>query len=232
MVSQLESSKKSTIIYPESDGKPMADNTKQFRWITIIHGNLSWLFANDEMVFVAGDLLWYSVEGSPKITQAPDVMVIFGVPKGERGSYKQWEENNIAPQVVFEILFPGNTQKEMSKKLLFYDRYGVEEYYIYDPDKNELSGLLRSEENLEVIESMDDWVSPRLGIRFDMSGEELQLYHSNGEIFQSFEQIKEQLQQKDEQLQQKDEQLQQKDEQLKILAAKLQEMGIDPDELR
>ena len=235
MVSQLESElefpNKSTIIYPESDGKPMADNTKQFRWITIIHGNLSWLFANDEMVFVAGDLLWYPVEGSPKITQAPDIMVAFGVPKGDRASYKQWEENNIAPQVVFEILSPSNTQKEMSKKLLFYNRYGVEEYYIYDPDKNELSGLLRSEENLEVIESMDNWESPRLGIRFDTSGEELQLYHSNGEIFQNFEQIKEQLQQKDEQLQQKDEQLQQKDEQLQILAAKLQEMGINPDEL-
>ena len=54
----------------------------------------------------------------------------------ERGVTK---ENNIAPQVVFEILSPGNTKKEMSKKLLFYDCYGVEEYYIYDPDKNELS---------------------------------------------------------------------------------------------
>ena len=170
------------------------------------------------MVFVAGDLLWYPVEGSPKITQAPDIMVAFGAPKGDRGSYKQWEENNIAPQVVFEILSPGNTQKEMSKKLLFYGRYEVEEYYIYDPDKNELSGLLRSEENLEVIESMDNWKSPRLGIRFDMSGEELQLYLSNREIFQGIEQIKEQLQQKNEQLQ--------------ILAAKLQEMGIDPDKLR
>ncbi|NEO58712.1 MAG: Uma2 family endonuclease [Okeania sp. SIO3B5] len=239
MVSQLESEKKSTIIYPESDGKPMADNTKQFRWITLIHGNLSWLFANDEMVFVAGDLLWYPVEGNPKITQAPDVMVIFGVPKGDRGSYKQWEEDNIVPQVVFEILSPSNTQKEMNKKLLFYNRHGVEEYYIYDPDKHQLSGFLRSGEDLDVIDSMDNWESPRLGIRFDMSGEELQLYLPNGEIFQGIEQIKEQLQQKDEQLQQKDEQLQQKDEQLQqkdeqleLLVAKLREMGIDPDELK
>ena len=225
MVPELKSQKKSTIIYPESDGKPMADNTKQFRWITIIHGNLDWLFANDEMIFVGGDLLWYPVEGNPKINQAPDVMVIFGVPKRDRGSYKQWQENNIAPQVVFEILSPSNTQKEMSKKLLFYDRHGVEEYYIYDPDKNDLSGLLRSEGNLEVIDSMDNWVSPRLGIRFDLSGEELQLYHSNGEIFQSLEQIKEQLQQTQEELQKKDEELQ-------ILAEKLREMGINPDELR
>ena len=251
--SQLEFEKKSTIIYPESDGKLMADNTKQFRWITVIHGNLSWLFANNEMVFVAGDLLWYPVEGSPKITQAPDIMIAFGAAKGDRGSYKQWEENNIAPQVVFEILSPSNTKKEMLKKLLFYNKYGVEEYYIYDPDKNKLKIFLRSEKKLDKINSMDNWVSPRLGIRFDMSGEELQLYHSNGQIFQGIEQIKEQLQQKDEklqqqdkqlqqkdeklqqqdeQLQQKDEQLQQQDKQLQILAAKLQEMGIDPDELR
>ena len=113
----------------------------------------------------------------------------------------------------------------MLKKLLFYNNYGVEEYYIYDPDKNKLKIFLRSEKKLDKINSMDNWVSPRLGIRFDMSGEELQLYHSNGEIFQGIEQIKEQLQQKDEQLQQQDKQLQ-------ILAAKLQEMGIDPDELR
>ena len=31
--SQLKSDKKLTIIYPDSDGKPIADNTKQFRWI-------------------------------------------------------------------------------------------------------------------------------------------------------------------------------------------------------
>ncbi len=31
-------------------------------------------------------------------------MVVFGRPKGDRGSYKQWLENQIAPQVVFEIL--------------------------------------------------------------------------------------------------------------------------------
>ncbi|WP_202221158.1 Uma2 family endonuclease [Okeania sp. KiyG1] len=239
MVSQLESEKQSTIIYPESDGQPMADNTKQFRWITIIHGNLDWLFADDEMVFVAGDLLWYPQQGNPKITQAPDVMVIFGVPKGDRGSYKQWEENNIAPQVVFEILSPSNTQKEMNKKLLFYNRHGVEEYYIYDPDKNELSGFSCLEGNLDIIESMDDWVSPRLGIRFDMSGEELKLYRPNGEVFSSYGEIAQQLQQKDEQLQQKDEQLQQKETALEsekkrsqLLAEKLREMGIDPDELK
>jgi hypothetical protein len=52
------------------------------------------IFKDDENVFVAGDLLWYPVEGKPNISQAPDVMVAFGTPKGSSKSYKQWLENN------------------------------------------------------------------------------------------------------------------------------------------
>jgi hypothetical protein len=44
------------VYYPDSDGQPMADNTKQFRWIVTIKENLDLLFAADPNVFVAGDL--------------------------------------------------------------------------------------------------------------------------------------------------------------------------------
>ena len=126
------------IIYPERDGQPMSDNTKQFRWIVTIQGGLDSLFAGDPSVFVAGDLLWYPVEGDNKTRIAPDAMVVFGRPKGDRGSYLQWREDNIPPQVVFEVLSPGNRLGEMLKKLKFYERYGVEEYYMYDPDHEDL----------------------------------------------------------------------------------------------
>ncbi len=220
----LESATKAEIIYPDSDGKPMSDNTKQFRWITVIHYNLEWLFANDPNVFVAGDLLWYAVEGDNKIRQAPDIMVVFGVAKGDRGSYRQWTEGNIAPQVVFEILSPGNTLTEMNKKQAFYNRYGVEEYYIYDPDKNDFSGFLRIEGNLEVIDEMNNWVSPRLGIRFDSSGNELRIYHPDGHSFASYLEISQQLQSALQEV----EQVKQRAERL---AERLRELGIDPEEI-
>ncbi len=138
------------IIYPDSDGQPTADNTRQFRWIMLVKENLEILFADNPQVFVAGDLLWYPVEGHPEIRVAPDAMVVFGRPKGDRGSYRQWEEDNIAPQVVFEILSPENSSQVMTSKLEFYDRYGVEEYYIYDPDENKLTGFQRNNKNLSV----------------------------------------------------------------------------------
>jgi Uma2 family endonuclease len=183
MVSQLN---KTDIIYPESDGKPMADNTKQFELIVEIKKGLDLLYLNDPQVFIAGDLFWYPVEGQPKIVTAPDVMVAFGRPKGDRGSYKQWEENNIAPQVVFEILSPTNNRLEMSKKLLFFDRHQVEEYYLYDPETNLLDIWIRTSEGLEPIAQPDNWTSPRLGVRFDISTGRLQLYKPDGTKFYTY----------------------------------------------
>jgi Uma2 family endonuclease len=232
--------KKQNIIYPSSDGQPMADNTKQFRRIVVIQQNLEWLFAADE-VFVAGDLLWYPVEGDPKIRLAPDILVAFGRPKGDRGSYQQWQEDNIPPQVVFEILSPGNRVKKMVEKLRFYEHYGVEEYYIYDPDGIEVTGLIRSETGLVVIEQIHNWISPRLGIRFDMSGEELRIYRPDGQPFAIYveiaqraeqaEQRAEQAEQRAEQAEQAVSQLEQQRQRTAQLAERLRVMGIDPDQI-
>lgn len=83
------------ILYPESDGKPMADNALQARYI---------------------------------------------------------------PQVIFEIWSPFNTFCDFMEKLEFYERYGVEEFYLYDPDAGRLEGWLRQGDKLVPIEQMDGWV--------------------------------------------------------------------------
>ncbi|MDM8557969.1 Uma2 family endonuclease [Candidatus Parabeggiatoa sp. HSG14] len=169
------------IIYPESDGKPMADNTKQFDWITHIVYNLRTQFRNNPNVFIAGDLLWYPVESDNKNRHAPDAMVAFGRPRGHRGSYRQWLENDIAPQVVFEILSPANT--EMEEKFQFYQNYQVEEYYLYDLVKGQLKGWLCGGGQLHPIVSMHGWKSKRLGIRFELIDKELYLYHPDDSPF-------------------------------------------------
>jgi Uma2 family endonuclease len=171
------------IVYPESDGKPMSDNTKQARWITLLYENLETLFASDPNVFVAPDNLWYPVEGRPDIRLAPDVYVVFGRPKGDRGSYLQWREDNQPLTVVFEILSPANDVFEMADKLAFYDEYGVEEYYVYDPDANKLLIYRRGATMLVRQRPVHDYVSPRLGIRFDLSGEELVVRYPDGRPF-------------------------------------------------
>ncbi len=257
------------IFYPDSDGKPMANNTEHAERIATTKHGIESVFADRDDVFVAMDLFWYPVKGKPRIVLAPDVMVALGRPPGKRKSYRQWEEGGIAPQVVFEFLSDSNTTSEMAAKAVFFEHYGVQEYYIYDLERKELSGLIRFKEEddlLEEIPDMNDWTSPRLGIRFDMSSGDLQLYKPDGKPFLSFlevealrqqaeaklEQTREQLGQTREQLGQTREQLGQTSEQLgqtreqllitaqmldesqsrtNALAAKLRELGINPDTL-
>jgi Uma2 family endonuclease len=179
------------IDYPDSDGQPMSDNTLQFRWIVTIQGNLDGMYRDRDDVFVAGDLLWYPVQGHPEIRLAPDALVAFGRPKGYRGSYMQWREGHVAPQVVFEVRSPNNTDAELANKLAFYERYGAEEYYLYDPEDVTLAGWVRRDGRLQPVPQTHNWVSPRLGIRFDMSGEELVIYRPDNRPFLTFVELME-----------------------------------------
>jgi Uma2 family endonuclease len=178
-----------TVIYPDSDGLPMAENTLQFRWIVTIKEGLEALFHSAPDVFVAGDLFWYPVEGHPEIRTAPDTMVAFGRPPGDRGSYRQWEEDGIAPQVVFEILSPGNRFGEMMRKFQFFKDYGVEEYYLYDPDHNSLEGWQLQDGLLRDVATMNGWISPRLGIRFDWTLGGMRLIRPDGRPFETYQEV-------------------------------------------
>ena len=212
------------ILYPESDGQPMADNTQQFQWIARLKGGFEFVTAHDPNTFVAGDLLWYPAQGQPQTRLAPDVLVVFGRPKGHRGSYKQWEEEHIAPQVVVEILSPGNTVIEMSRKQGFYERYGVEEYYLYDPTLNEAEGWLREnqESGLRRIENMDGWTSPRLGVRFAFVEGSFTVFGPDGRPFEDYETI---LAARNSAEARADSEYQRAER----LAAKLREIGIEPE---
>ncbi len=187
MTTAIQTSTKPEIEYPDDDGEPMSDNTLQFKWIVLIVENLQTVSRNDPNVFVAGDLLWYPVKGEPTIRAAPDAMVALGRPKGRRGSYKQWEEDGIAPQVVFETLSPGNRPPEMERNFQFYERYGVEEYYIYDPDDGSFEAWLKRGSRLVKVEKAFGFVSPRLGIRFEpgTGPDNLKIFGPDGKLFQT-----------------------------------------------
>ena len=210
------------IIYPDSDGNPMAENTEQYDYLTTIKAGLAAQF-KQESVFVAGDLLWYPVKDRPDIKVAPDVMVVFGRPAGKRSSYKQWEEGNVVPQVVFEILSPGNTRREMQDKRTFYHRYGVEEYYEYDPDNGTLECWRRGGEFFTYIPIDGEWTSPRLGIKLKLEEDgALSIYHPDG---RKFELTEDAILRADAAEFRADA----ADARAERLAAKLRELGIDPE---
>jgi Uma2 family endonuclease len=180
------------LVFPDSDGQPMAENTRQWEAIATLKGNIEAFAPAD--AFVASDHLIYVDPLDPAARQAPDVYVAFGRPRGHRGSYKVWEEGGVFPQVVFEVLAPSNTDAEMRDKRDFYFGHGAAEYYEFDPEAGTWVGFVldADTEAPRRIEQMDGHTSPRLGMRFAFRPTELLVYRPDGERFLSFQELNDQ----------------------------------------
>jgi hypothetical protein len=109
----------------------------------------------------------------------------------------------------------------MAKKLLFYDRYGVQEYYVYDPDDNSLEAWQRIGDSLDSVSEVNNWVSPRLGIRFDLT-DELKIYRPDGTQFLSYSEINQLLEQEKQRAENERQRAEQVNQQLVEMEAKLQ----------
>ena len=213
------------IIYPESDGQPLGENTLQVKWIIDLYTGFDLLFEKRPDVFLAADLFWYPVEGKRRIVTAPDLMIAFGRPKGDRPSYKQWEEEGIAPQVVFEVLSPGNRPAAMKEKLKFYEKYGVEEYYIFDPDFNALDAWVRKGSKLQEVPETAGFTSPRLGVRFEFRPKEpMRIIGPDGKPFMNHLEMRDRYERE---IEKKQEEIRKS----QAFAGKLRELGVDPDSL-
>ncbi len=102
------------VVSPDSDGKPMADNDAPRVIIRDVGRRFPGDVASRDDVYMSADLLWYPVEGQSRTSVAPDLLVVFGRPKGKRRSWRRWEEDDARPAVVLEILSHSNTPAEMS----------------------------------------------------------------------------------------------------------------------
>ena len=167
--------------YPSGDGKPMAENDWQLRAILDAFGVLDHYFRDRPDVYVSGDLFIYYEEGNPRARVAPDVFVVFGVPKHNRQVYKLWEEGPV-PAFVMEVASRGTWREDDGHKAELYQWLGVREYWQYDPTGDYLGVYLKGRrlvggryEPQPVVESLDGAMllrSETLGLDFRVKGEE------------------------------------------------------------
>jgi len=133
---------KEDIYYPDTDGKPMADNDFQRDCMTDLISELKIFFQEQQDVYVSGDIFIYYEKDNPNAKVAPDVFVVFGVSKQKRRIYQTWVEGK-TPDVVFEIASPTTFQKDEKFKPELYQRLGIQEYFQYDPTGECMQPALR-----------------------------------------------------------------------------------------
>ena len=128
--------------YPESNGLPRAETRFQYDSLTYAAGALDVHFRDRSDVAVEGNRLLYYVEGDPRSRVAPDVFVVFGVPKRRRRTYLLWEEGK-GPDFVLEVTSRSTRHQDQGFKRDLYARLRVGEYWLFDPTGDWLDPRLR-----------------------------------------------------------------------------------------
>lgn len=123
----------SEIYYPDSDGLPMADSDTQRKTILNLIHSLETRYAEEPDVYVSGNLLIYYVEGDPNTSIDPDAFVVPGAGKRDRDNYLLWEEG-LVPVIAFETVSETNWPRVLQEKKDIYERLGIEEYVVFDPE--------------------------------------------------------------------------------------------------
>ncbi len=122
-----------SIVYPSSDGEPMAESELQWVPLTDTVITLKSWFAQRSDVYVAGDMLVYYRMNDNRTRVAPDVYVVFGAAGNHpRHSWLVWREGK-APDFVMEIASPSTWERDAAEKREIYARMGVREYWRFDP---------------------------------------------------------------------------------------------------
>ena len=68
-----------TDLYPESDGKPMADTDLHLYWIKRIQDMIETHFSQNPEVYISGNIMMYDIEGPMRTAVSPDILVALGL---------------------------------------------------------------------------------------------------------------------------------------------------------
>ena len=148
LISQTQEPKrakpKKEIIYPDSDGKPMAETDPHVNLIINGKSILNNRYKDRQDVYVSGNNFIYYAQGEPSKCVSPDGYVVFGVSNKDRNSYRVWEENGKMPSVVFEYTSKKTVKDDLERKYRLYEQvFCVSEYFLFDPFGKDLNPALQ-----------------------------------------------------------------------------------------
>ena len=233
------------IVYPSSDGEPLAETSVHVDAIIDLVVVLRQYLEGQSAIVLADQFLYYA-QGYPKLRLAPDVMVIFDVTPGPRDNYKTWEEGQV-PVVIFEITSEGTKERDQNFKKILYEQLEVKEYWLFDPKGEWIEEQLRGYRlRGEQYEPITDNRSEPLQLRLAVDGQQIALYRedtgekllASSELAQALraeilarQQAEDRAEQERQRAEQERQRAEQAERQVEQLKEQLRSLGVDPDNI-
>jgi Uma2 family endonuclease len=132
-------------------------------------------FRGDPRVHVRSGVTLYYEEGNPAASFVPDLFVVRDGGERPRPGYLELWRKGVSPAAVIEVTAAATRDEDLGVKRDVCERFGVEEYFLYDPLGEYLDPPLRgyrlaAGKYRPLAPRADGAVVSRLGLAFDAGG--------------------------------------------------------------
>lgn len=128
--------RRTEIDYPDSDGRPMGETPDHRDNLAYLVEMLRTWYAENDRVYVSGNMFIYYQPGDRLKHVSPDVFVVKGIPRDvtpRRRRYLTWEEGK-NPDLVIELTSPSTREEDKDDKYQIYQAtLRVREFFLFDP---------------------------------------------------------------------------------------------------
>ncbi|MBD2431404.1 MULTISPECIES: Uma2 family endonuclease [Fischerella] len=227
---------KDFIIFPPGDlysDEPPLETYFHLQQMLLLLKCLDWWWRDRTDFFAAGNLtIYYSPrQRKSEHFRGPDFFLVLGTERKPRKSWVVWEEEGKYPNLIIELLSSSTAATDKGlKKQIYQDIFRTPEYFWFDPNNLEFAGFILVGGTYQPIEpNPQGWLwSQQLNLFLGVDQEKLRFFTAEGELVPTPEEVAQQEMQRAEQEMQRAEQEKQRSDRL---AAKLRELGVDPDSI-
>ncbi|MFB2893013.1 Uma2 family endonuclease [Aerosakkonemataceae cyanobacterium BLCC-F50] len=225
-IDSLENVAEEIVVPPTNlwSDEPPLESDRHREQMDLLIDCLNWWWRDRTDFYVSGNLtIYYSPEQIKRQDfRGPDFFVVLGTERRPRKSWVVWGENGRYPNLIVELLSQSTAAVDRGlKKQIYQDIFRTPDYFLFDPETLELAGFhLLDGQYQELIANEKGWLwSQQLELYLGIHQGKLRFFTANDEQLVLTEGEDERRQK---------ELAEQKAERL---AAKLRELGVDPDDL-
>jgi len=215
------------IIIPPSDlwsDEPPLESDLHRQQMDLLIDCLEWWWRDRNDFYASGNLTIYFSPDQIKSRdfRGPDFFVVLGTERKPRKSWMLWAENGKYPNVIVEILSESTAAIDRGlKKQLYQDIFRTPDYFWFDPETLEFAGFHIVDGKYQPLEpNPQGWLwSQQLELYLGIDQEKLRFFTPEGQLLPTPTEVVEEERQQKELAQARAERF----------AAKLRELGIEPD---